>query len=172
MKPPLLPSEILRRVMRVARSHGTSVLVLSGGFALLSAASRDVSGAVIGLLVAGAGALELHGVTLLRLGHNGLRWLVGGQLFLMASILAYVGLRIARPDVAWMLPYVKGEAADPIIQAAQQQGVTVEQLLATAMTSLYMLVAALTIICQGSIVIYYLRRRTAVAIALQELDSQ
>ena len=57
MKPPLLPSETFRRVLRVARFDGLSVLGVSGAFALISAASQDVSGAMIGLLVAAAGAI-------------------------------------------------------------------------------------------------------------------
>ena len=168
MKPPILPSETLRRVTRLARLDGMSVLVVAGGFALLSAASRDVSGAVIGLLIAGAGAIELHGVALLRAGRDGMRWLVSSQLYLMAVILAYCGFRLLRPDVAWMLPYVTGEAAEPIIQAAQQQGMTVEQLLTGAMAMLYLMVAAVTLVYQGGMTVYYLRRRKAVEAALQE----
>jgi hypothetical protein len=172
MKPPILPSEILRRVMRLARFDGMSVLIVAGGFALLSAASRDVSGAVIGLLIAAAGAIELHGVGLLKVGQNGMRWLVSSQLYLMATILAYVAFRILRPDVAWMLPYVTGEAAEPILQAAQQEGMTVEQLLVGAMSMFYLLVAAITLLYQGGMTIYYLRRRRAVEAALQEEGPQ
>jgi hypothetical protein len=170
MKPPILPSETLRRVMRLARFDGLSVLIVAGGFALLSAASRDVSGSVVGLLIAGAGAIELHGVGLLKAGQNGMRWLVSSQLYLMAVILAYCGFRLLRPDVAWMLPYVTGEAAEPILQAAQQQGMTVEQLLVGAMAMLYLMVAAVTLVYQGGMTIYYLRRRRAVEAALQEED--
>src|SRR5580700_100147 len=66
MQPPKLVSEILRSVLRVARFDGVSVLVLAGFFALVSAASGDVSGAAFGLLIAAAGAIELHGMGLLR----------------------------------------------------------------------------------------------------------
>ena len=168
MKPPILPSETLRRVLRLARFDGMSVLIVAGGFALLSGASGDVSGAVVGLLIAGAGAIELHGVTLLRAGENGMKWLVSSQLYLMATILGYVGYRLANPNVAWMLPYVTGEAAEPIIQAAQQQGMTVEQALIGAMSLFYLMVAALTVVYQGGMAVYYLRRRAAVEAALQE----
>jgi hypothetical protein len=170
MKPPILPAESLRRVVRIARFDGLSILIVAGGFALLSAASRDVSGALIGVIIAGAGAIELHGAGLLRAGHNGMRWLVSSQLFLMGTILIYAGFRILRPDVAWMLPYVTGEAAEPILQAAQQQGLTVEQLLVGAMSMFYALVALLTVLYQGGMTIYYLRRRKVVELALQEPD--
>jgi hypothetical protein len=172
MKPPLLPSEALKRVVRLARFDGMSLLVVSGAFALISAASRDVGGAAIGLLIAGAGAVELHGVGLLTAGHNGMRWLISSQLCLMAMILIYAGIRIARPDVSWIMPYVKGEAAEPIIQAAQQSGMTVEQLLIEGMSTLYVMVAAITVIYQGGMAVYYVRRRVAVEIALQEIVAE
>jgi hypothetical protein len=156
----------------MARFDGMSVLIIAGGFALLSAGSRDVSGAVIGLLIAGAGAIELHGVSLLRARRNGMKWLVSSQLYLMGTILAYVGFRLARPDVAWMLPYVTGEAAEPIVQAAQQEGMTVEQLLVGAMSMFYLLVGVITVLYQGAMTIYYLRRRAAVELALQEEEPQ
>jgi hypothetical protein len=59
-----------------------------------------------------------------------MRWLISSQLYLMAMMLIYAGMRIANPDidVSWIMPIVKGEAAEPIIQAAQQSGMTVEQL--------------------------------------------
>ncbi|HXN35586.1 MAG TPA: hypothetical protein VN877_05410, partial [Opitutaceae bacterium] len=66
MQPPKLVSVTLRNVLRVARFDGVSVLVLAGFFALVSAASGDVSGAAFGLLIAAAGAVELHGMGLLR----------------------------------------------------------------------------------------------------------
>ena len=44
MKPPLLPAETLRRVLRVAKMNGSSVLVISGLFALVSAAGHDLTG--------------------------------------------------------------------------------------------------------------------------------
>ena len=65
-----------------------------------------------------------------------------------------------------------GEAAEPILQAAQQQGMTVEQLLIGAMGMFYLLVAVLTLIYQGGMTVYYLRRRRDVEAALQEEDPQ
>ncbi|HEY1793469.1 MAG TPA: hypothetical protein VGG34_11170 [Opitutaceae bacterium] len=168
MKPPLLPAEALKRVVRVARFDGMSVLSLSGGFALLSAGSKDVTGAVIGLLIAGAGALELHGSQLLRAGADGMRWLIGSQLYLLGIILCYVGYRLLHPDIAWMMPYMSGEAAEPFKEAAAQQGMSVPQLLTAAMEMFYILVAGLTILYQGAMALYYVRRRQVVTVALQE----
>jgi hypothetical protein len=168
MKPPLLPAEILRRLLRVARFDGISVLGVAGAFALISAASRDVSGAVIGLMVAAAGAIELHGVTLLRVGRaNGMRWLVTSQAYLLATMLGYAGMRLMNPDIASLKPIVTAELAEQI----QQAGMSVDQFLLEFLRLVYVAVAALTLLYQGGMVIYYLRRRTAVEIALQESES-
>jgi hypothetical protein len=168
MKPPLLPTEVLRRVLRVARFDGISLLGFAGGFALISAYSRDVSGALIGLLVAAAGAIELHGVGLIRSGRNGMRWLISSQFYLMSVMLAYSGYRLLRPDIAWLLPYMNGDAAEPIKEAAQQAGVTVEQMLVASVQLIYFCIAAATVLYQGGMIVYYAKRRIAVKAALEE----
>jgi len=165
MKPPLLPSERLRRVLRVARIDGTSILAVAGAFALISASFRDVNGAVIGLLVAAAGALELHGASRLRAADaRGMRWLVSSQLYLMAVMLTYVACRLARPDIAALRPLVTQELADSIREA----NLTVDQVLLEMQRLVYLGVAAATLLYQGGMAIYYLRRSAAVAAALQE----
>ena len=55
-QPPLLPAETLVRVLRLAKFDGLSVLLIAGVFALLAATAGDFSGALVGLLAAGAGA--------------------------------------------------------------------------------------------------------------------
>jgi hypothetical protein len=169
MKSPLLPSEILRRVLRVARFDGMSILGVAGLFALVSAASRDVSGAVIGLLVAAAGAIELHGVALLRAGRaSGSRWLVSSQLYLMATMLSYVALRLAKPDIASIRPVVTSELAEQI----QQAGMSVDEFLLEFLRLVYLGVAAATLLYQGGMTLYYLRRRSAIEAAFREEESQ
>ena len=71
MQPPLLPDEVFMRVYRLARRDGFSVLIIASVFALFAAIMGDMSGALIGLSVAGAGALELQGCHLLREGADG-----------------------------------------------------------------------------------------------------
>src|SRR5215212_4806798 len=76
-QPPLLSEVTLVRVLRLARFDGMGALVLGGMFALVAAANRDFPFAAIGLLAAGAGAVELHGAALLREGEpRGMRWLL------------------------------------------------------------------------------------------------
>jgi hypothetical protein len=167
MNPPLLPSEALRRVLRVARFDGMSVLGVAGAFALASGASRDVSGAVIGLLVAAAGAIELHGVSLIKEGRpSGMRWLILSQAYLLATILAYAGYRFARPSIDWIKPYVTQD----IVDLGRQNGLTVDELLTQSFQSLYVMVALATLVYQGGMMIYYLRRRASVERAVRELE--
>ena len=148
--------------------NGTSVLAIAGAFALISAASRDVTGAVIGLLVAGAGAVELHGATLLRASDlKGMRWLVSSQLYLMAVMLIYCAFRLARPDISSLRPLVTEELAEQI----RQSDMSVDQVLLELQRLVYFAVAAATLLYQGGMTIYYLRRRAVVAAALQQDDS-
>jgi len=167
MKPPLQPTEVLRRVTRVARFDGMSILGVAGAFALISAASRDVSGATIGLLVAGAGAIELHGAALLRAGRgSGMRWLVFSQLYLMTTMLTYVALRMVNPDISAIRPVVTVELAAQI----QQAGMTIDQFLLEFLRLVYLCVAGATLLYQGGMTVYYLRRRVPVEAAMLETD--
>jgi len=169
MTPPVLPAERLRRLLRVARLDGASLLAVAGAFALVSASFKDVSGALIGLLVAAAGAVELHGVSLLRAADaRGMRWLVSAQLYLMAVLMTYAAVRFARPDVAALRPFVTDELAEQIRLA----DMTVDQVLVQVQRLVYASVAAATLLYQGGMSLYYLRRRAAVAAALsQEEDA-
>jgi|HubBroStandDraft_5_1064220.scaffolds.fasta_scaffold213866_1 hypothetical protein len=173
MKPPPLPLEVLARVTRVARFDGTSILAVSGSVALLSAAYRDVTGATVGLMVAAAGAIELHGVGLLRTNNiAGVRWLVSAQVWLMGVILAYVAYRIARPDIEGFLQFVSaGPVADSFEQAAAEAGETVRQYILDAFRAFYFAVALLTVVYQGGMAIYYIRRRGAIQVAFDEEEA-
>lgn len=161
--PPLLPDETLHRVLRLARVDGLSVLVIAGFLALASAARGDYVGAIIGLLVAGAGAIELHGEGLLRRKHpRGMNWLVGSQLYLMAVIVGYGVVRLAQPVVA-PIP----EALLPMIEmSARQWQMTTEDYLRMIYRLTFRLLALLTFFYQGGMALYYFRRREAVTRAL------
>src|SRR5215213_5511646 len=122
-QPPLLPEETFARVLRLARFDGMGALVLGGMFALFAAAARDFPFAAIGLLASGAGAVELHGVALLRQGDpRGMRWLVASQPFLLAVILCYCALRL------WLveIPPVPETLRNLVALSAQQWGMSVE----------------------------------------------
>jgi len=112
--PPLLPEETLYRVVRFARFNGISALVVAGVFGLMCAASKDLPGATIGVLVAGAGALELHGVGLLQYGEKrGVSWLIGSQLYLLVIVLAYIGYLSRHLDLDAVRLVMSAEQRDP-----------------------------------------------------------
>lgn len=154
--PPLLPEVIFGRVLRLARFDGMGLLSFAGLFAVLSAVSGDRFGAIFGLLVAGAGAIELHGTTLLLHGERrGMSWLVGSQLYLMLTVLAYCQFRFSHPDTAFWLSL----PSDLMKQEAQAFGMTVKAYaLQLDRTAVYMFAVA-TILYQGGMALYYLRRR-------------
>lgn len=163
-QPPLLPEETLHRVLRVARLDGLSVAFIAGLFALFAALAGDWLGAVIGLLVAGAGAIELHGATLLVHGERrGMNWLVGSQLFLLTTVVAYCGLRLLHPGLGPLLAAV----TDDMKLSLQSAGWTPERFVTFVYNTTYYAVAVVTVIYQGGMALYYFRRRAPVARALE-----
>jgi hypothetical protein len=163
MPPPLLPSERLRRVLRVARIDGLSVLVVAGGFGVLSAAFGDFSGAAVGFVIAAAGAVELRGVSLLKAARiEGMNWLIASQAYLLLLILGYAAYRLANL------------AHDPlirvIVQGLREAGADPEMLpidLHQMMKATYCALALITVLYQGGMIVYYRHRRAAAAAALQ-----
>jgi hypothetical protein len=151
-------------MLRVARFDGASILVIAGAFALGSATLGDGVGTAISLMVAGAGAIELHGAGLLRHGEErGLRWLVSSQIFLMFVMLGYVALKLRNIDTAPMKPLL----TDDMRQAIAQAGLTIDEFLHATYVFGYAAIGVLTVLYQGTMAIYYARRQTAVAAALR-----
>jgi hypothetical protein len=163
--PPLLPAEVLRRVLWIAQLGGTVVLAVSGLLAVLFAGAGDYLGAAIGVIIAGAGVFELHGASLLRAGWpNGINWLVGSQLYLLVTILSYCALRLSHQEI----PELPPEAMTMIELSAQQLGLTAQAYMTMLYRFSFFLVAGLTLLYQGGMAFYYHRRRTAVMTALLE----
>lgn len=163
-QPPLLPLETLARVLRLARIDGMGVVVFAGLYALLAAASGDTTGAVIGLLGAGAGALELHGAGLLRHGESrGMSWLIASQPFLLAVIFAYCLYRWTH----FVIPPLPDELRPMITLSAQQWGMSLEEYFQFVNRLTSLLLAIVSTVYQGGMTVYYLRRRHAVARALR-----
>jgi hypothetical protein len=159
---------MLRRTLRIARLDGMSVLGIAGLFALISAASRDIPGAVIGLLIAAAGAVELHGASLLRsLDVKGMKWLIWSQLYLLTVLLAYCAFRLVRPDIASWRPFVSEDLAEQI----RLSDMSVDEVILELQRIMYFAVAAATLLYQGGMTVYYLRRRAVVIAAIQVDDT-
>jgi hypothetical protein len=165
--PPLLPEETLQRVLRVANIDGLSVLAVAGILALAAAAAGDYAGAAIGLLVAAAGAIELHGAGLVRAGETrGMKWVLASQPYLLAILLAYCVLRLTNFDATLLRAAMTDEMRDTI----QQAGYGVDEFLRLVYNLTYGTLAIATLIYQGGMTLYYLRRRAAVEAALEEAE--
>lgn len=164
--PPLLPEETLFRVIRFARFNGISELAIAGVFSLICAASKDVPGAAIGVLVAGAGALELHGVGLLRHGDKrGVSWLIGSQLYLLVIVLGYVTYRSQHLDLESVRMVMSAEQRETIAAA----GVDENEFLRIIANLSNAIFGVITFLYQGGMALYYHRRRAPIEAAL-ELD--
>lgn len=167
-QPPLLPEETLIRVLRVSRVNGMSVLMAASIFALLAAVGGDYVGAIAGLVIAGAGAMEVHGGTLLHHYHpRGANWLVSSQLVCLLGILAYCAVRL----VFVQLPVVPPWAKEMIAMDADQYGVTPEQFVLNMYRLTFLLLAVLSTVYQGRLAVYYGRRRRAIAQALEVAET-
>jgi len=171
--PPLLPAETLHRLVRLARRDGMMVLGLSGSLAIASAALGDYWGALVGVIIAGAGVFELHGATLLTGGKTeGVNWLVASQLYLLAAVLGYVFWRLQAYDPEWVKQITAPMLHAPEMQAKLEEAGATEADMLRMMRLIYhvtyALVAILTVFYQGGMALYYHRRRAAVAAALAE----
>lgn len=162
--PPLLPEEVLARVLRMARMNGMSMMLLAGFFALLSAMGGDFVGAIAGLVVAGAGAMEVHGGTLLaHYDTRGTKWLVGAELVAWVGILVYCAVRLLHVQ----LPPMPEEVVAMIEFDARQLGISKEEFILKSYQLGFVLVAVGSTAYQGGMVLYYLLRQAAVVRALE-----
>ena len=140
-----------------------SILLASSLFALLSALGGDFVGAIAGLVVAGAGAMEVHGGTLLHhYDARGANWLVSSQLVCLVGILAYCAVRLIFVQIPPIPPSMK-----PLIDMnAQQYGVSTDRFLLKIYQVTFLLLAVLSVLYQGRVAIFYARHRRAVTQAV------
>jgi hypothetical protein len=166
MRPPLLPAEILRRVIKLSRLNGWSVVIIAGACALGSLAFGDFPGALVGLLVTLGGAMEVRGCRMLQGSDaRGMRWLVRSQLVVLAAIWAYA---------LWCLGSYNDQAlrsglTPKMRTTVGELGFTVDEILPLARQLdriLYGSVMAAALIYQGGMVLHYHRRARAVETAL------
>ena len=163
MQPPHLPIETLARVLRLARLDGMGALVIATFFALTAASIGEIAGATVWLLVAGMGAIELHGVALLRAGgKRGLNWLIASQYLLLLVVLVHCGLRFAHYDPTAMRQAMTPEMRSTLAQANYEE----EDFLRMVYVGTYSAIAATMLVYKLCLVRYYHRRRTAIHAAV------
>ena len=162
--PPLLPEETLHRVLRMANYDGWSVLGVAGLLALASAAAGDYWGAGVGLIVAAAGAIELHGAALLRAGEvRGMNWLMASQPYLLTMVIGYCAVRLWNFDPSLL----RAAMTDELRASLAQAGYGEEHFLRLVYATTYVALAVGTLIFQGGMTVYYYRRRAAVVAAIE-----
>ncbi|MDB6170361.1 MAG: hypothetical protein JWM88_3225 [Verrucomicrobia bacterium] len=160
--PPLLSDETLVRVLRHARANGTGVLMVASMFALLNAVGGEIIAVLAWLLVAGTGAMSLHGASLLDHGQpRGINWLVGSQLFCMGLILSLCAWQLVHVD----LEPLRAALTSDLKTSVQQTGLTENEFLQLSYRLTYAFISCATLLYQGSMALYYLKRRAAVAAA-------
>jgi hypothetical protein len=167
MQPPLLPEEALARVLRLARWDGLGVLMLATFLALNEASVGDVTGAGAWLVIAGSGAMALHGVMLLReMRPRGLGWIVASQyLFLLAAI-CLCALRLAHFDLTELRAALTDEMKTKLAEANYDQ----EDFLRMVYATTYYVLGGIALIYKGGLAVYFQRRSAAVASALTTED--
>lgn len=150
-------------MLRTATTDGITVLAIAGFLALASASTGDFVGAGIGLLVAAAGAIELHGAGLLRAGDpRGMNWLLASQPYLLVILLGYCGLRLMSFDPAALRQALTTEMRESIAQAGYRE----DEFIRVVYRLTYGLLAAGALLFQGGMALYYWRRRAAVSAAV------
>jgi hypothetical protein len=161
------PQAILRRVLLVSRIDGWSIVIVAGLCALVSLAFGDLTGTLVGLLVAGGGATEIGGRRRL-IRHDadgGMDWLVRSQLIVLGVIWAYAGTRLGSFDAESALANLTPDMKAMLDQA----GVDTKTLLHYVRLFFYAIygtVMAVTLLYQGGLALYYRNRREAVRQAL------
>jgi len=160
------PEKVLNRVLLVSAIDGWSVVTLAGFGVLLALALGDLSGAFTGLLIVTAGIIELTGRRrLLRGDPAGMKLLVRAQLFLLAVILLYCVTRLGSfdPELAMsnLTPELEAMLKENGIERAD-----VGPAVQIVFYVVYSLVAFLSLLFQGGLILYYRSRTTRIREAL------
>lgn len=165
-KPPPLPTEVLARVVRLSGIDGRILVIVAGGFGLLSLAGGDWLGAGVGALALGAGVVELSGRKQLQAGETtGILRLVSSQLLLLAVVLGYAAYQYFRYDPLPLLAKFEKALAEAQAENGLEQvslaelfGMSSAQFhifVKQAVRSTYLAVALASILCQGGLAYYY-----------------
>ncbi len=147
-------------VLRISNINAWSVTLIASGFTLLSLLGWSVAGIVVGSAVTGAGLMELHGQKALKTNPSQARqWMVGSQVWLMTGVLSYCIWRLIMLDPAD--PFAVLGDAGQLLQMVEIMGIPpahLEQLFVQSYRITYGLIAALTVLFQGGLALYYRSR--------------
>lgn len=163
---PTPSQKALKRVLTVSRLDGWSVMVVAGLGTLLTLVLGDWLGTGIGLLIGGAGWMEVHGHKILkRRDPAGMKWLIRSQLFLLALILAYCASRLGSFDEGTVLANLTPDMQAMLKEAGIEKA-DILPIVHLAFLVLYGGVAVVSLIYQGGMTLYYRSRVRLVTEAL------
>ena len=154
------PSVLYKKIMRISTINAWSVTVIAGAFTLLNLLSLSVPGILVGAAVTIAGPLELHGQKILQTEPERARQrMIGSQIWLIVCVLSYCAWRLLSldPDNPFV---VFGEAAQ-VFELVAIFGIPKAYLASLFVQAFYItygLIAALTLIFQGGLALYYRSR--------------
>ena len=163
---PTKQEKALRRVLRISRLNGWSVVIFAGLGLLLALALGDLASAGIGVLVGVAGWMEVHGHSRLKKRDaGGMTWLVRSQLFLLSVILVYCASRLGSFDNETMLAGLTPEM-ESLLKESGIERADLIPMVRTAFFTTYLTVAAVTLLYQGGMAFYYRGKTKLVTAAL------
>ncbi len=147
----------IRRVLRISKFNAWTVTVISGLFAVLSLFGMSLPGVLVGGGVVAAGLMEMRGHRRLEAGEPGARdWMAFSQVWLILCVLIYCGWRLAALDPED--PFALLGDSSSLVQLVEIAGISLEELgelFVQIYTYTYGAVAALTVVFQGGLGLYY-----------------
>ena len=162
----LTPEKALAGVRKISRVNGWSVWVFGLFGTLISLFFGDYLGVSIGVLVVGAGWMEVHGNRrLARRDAKGMNWLVRSQLFLLSVIMVYAVSRLVSYDGELALANLTPDMA----AALKELQIKPEDLLPMVQLGVWLgygAVIVVTGIYQGGLALFYRGRIPLVEKAL------
>ena len=167
--PALTPqAKALKRVLRISRLNGWSVIVIAGLGVLLALALGDLSSVAIGLLGVASGVMEVRGhKKLKRRDPDGMKLLVRSQIFLLAIILVYCASRLGSFDPDTVMAGLTPDM-ETILKESGIQRSDILPLVRLAFFTLYITVAVTGLIYQGGLALYY---RSKVRLVTEALNT-
>lgn len=165
-QPPPLPTDVLQRVVTIARLDGLSVVGIATLGVIVAAAMGDRTGTLIGAGVAAAGCVELAGVRALRQSRaGGVNALVASQLMLLLLIWSYVGLRLWSGTDAMINQVLTPERLARIARLGVDTRL-LDELLRRTLPLTYGVIALATLGYQGGLALFYHHKRGAIRAAI------
>lgn len=165
MNRPSTPS--LERLLKISLFNGMSIAVVAGLATLLTLVIGDWLGVVVGLLVTGAGLIEIRGHSLLKRGQpSGCHWLKNAQLFLLSVLWIYCLYQLTSFDSTKLMDALPADSRQ-LLASSGIDIASLAPLIRTASFAVYGGVLLATLIHQGGLYLYYRRQTPAVLTALQ-----